>query len=561
MVAGRTSGTRSREIDDAVVLLVARLRVVVLTVAALAAAIAFGGGRRGGVQYTLTFFAIPASVALALAADRLPPRVSAVLGAAIDTVVFAASVIEFPDLVGTLGAALLVPVLLASYTGGRLLGAVTGFVGLALIGVADAAGWVAPSGDIVLLLAIAIAISLAVLGRADARLHRSTSRARYHEARASLILERLAEAIVVTGPAGRVEHCNAAAKELLAIPVGATTCDAVLDLRVDGRPLDCSTGCGLLAHEGSRESGGVEATACSGRARTVPVMVSVAEVVGAGGETEEHLHTLRDITKLKLADEAKTLFLATATHELKTPLTVIAGFLDTIAQPTIDADLRASALAVMRRRVVELREVIDRILLASRIESGHLDLDLGPVDAEQVARDRVTALTIATGRAIALRADEPLPLLIGDDVSLATVLDHLLDNACKYSAPSTTVEVTITHDETDVAIVVRDEGEGMTAEQVAHCFDRFWQADPTSRRKAGGTGIGLYIVRSLVRSMEGSVDVESTPGAGTTFTIRLRRSDSPSPREAPRPVGSVTPEPSIVREFMRQIGVETRENP
>ncbi|MEX2293340.1 MAG: ATP-binding protein [Acidimicrobiales bacterium] len=554
-----TGPPRRGETDDPAALLVARLRAVVLTFAALGAALAFGEDGHRGLQYALAWFAVPAAVALALAADRLAVPLAAALGAAIDVAVLAATVLAFPDAAGAIGAAFLVPVLLSSYTGGRVLGAAVGAAGIATIGVADVWGRVGPSTETLLLLTIAVVVSLAVVGRADALLLRSTSRAQFHEARASLIVEHLAESIVVTDRNAKVTQYNAAAASLLSIPPGAATCEAVLGLRIEGRPLDCSAGCGLQAVEASRDSGGVEASACADGAHPVPVMVSVAEIPDASGETVEFLHTLRDITKLKLADEAKTLFLATATHELKTPVTVIAGFLHAIAEPGVADELRSTAIEIMQRRADELSGIIQRVLLASQIESGGLELDLVPVDAVAVARERTTALASATARTITLSVEDDLPSLLGDEAALSTVLDHLLDNANKYSPRESEVAVSIDVDDSAVVLAVSDSGDGMTSEQAEHCFDRFWQADATSRRKVGGTGIGLYIVRSLVESMRGSVSVASTPGEGSAFTVRLRRYDVPEPASPGTGADRLVPEPSIVREFMRQIGVDTQE--
>lgn len=109
-----------------------------------------------------------------------------------------------------------------------------------------------------------------------------------------------------------------------------------------------------------------------------------------------------------------------------------------------------------------------------------------------------------------------------------------------------------------VELVVRDHGRGMTADEAQHCFDRFWQADSSSSRRVGGTGIGLFIVASLAEAMRGSVSVESSPGSGSTFTVVLQRADvdltGSANEEAAAPAAAR--EPSIVREFMRQIGVE-----
>jgi PAS domain S-box-containing protein len=563
-MARRGAEPRPREIDDAATRLVARLRVLVVTALTLVAALALDETEQPSIQYVLAYFSVPGSVALALAADRLRPVRCAALGAALDVALFAVAVTTFPMQAGTLGAAFLVAVMVASYTGGRGIGTTTGAAGLFVLVLVDARRETDLDPETVLLLTIAVVVSLAVVGRADARLLRTARRARYHEARATLLLEHLAEPICVTDAAGTVTLLNDAARELLGTDDGRADCAAVLGLHVDGAALDCASGCGLLRVEGSRSAGGIEAVSVPAGGTRTPVLASVAEVMDSDGDVREVIHTLRDITRLKQADEAKTLFLATATHELKTPLTVIRGFLDTIEQPAISDEVRTKAMSVMRVRAMELSAIIERLLLASRIEAGGggIELKLVPVDTVAIARERIAALAGATGRLLSLQAAETPPAM-SDETSLATILDHLLDNACKYSAPQQPIQVTITHDDTSIEIAVRDLGEGMSTEQMLHCFDRFWQADLTSRRKVGGTGIGLYIVRSLAASMQGTVTVASEAGEGTTFTVTLRRADAPDVVST-RPSGgaavdTTTPEPSIVREFMRQIGVEHKE--
>ena len=559
-VALRRTANRRHETDEQAARLLARARLLVLSIGVLVAELSFGEAEHPGLQYGLAFGAVPASAALALAADRLRPARSAAVGAAIDVATFAIVLLGFPDRVEALAPLLLVPVLLAGASGGRSLGLAVGAAGLTVLVGADAAGTLEVPMDVVLLLAMAVAVCVTVVGRADARLVRTSRSAHSFEARATTLLEQLAQPVVGMDATGHLTLVNDAARELLGDLQDDHSCAAVLQLQLRGEPVDCTGGCALRRVAGATGPAGVEATVCG----SVPVLVSVAEVPSADGESIEYIHALRDITQLKRADEAKTLFLATATHELKTPLTVIRGFLDTIERPEVSDELRATAMGVMRSRANELGAIIDRILLASRIESGEVQVVASEVDAVAVSRERVAALAAATGRTISLRSSDGLPAALGDETMLATVVDHLVDNACKYSDAGAVVDVSVSLDDESVVVSVRDEGHGMTAEQAAHCFDRFWQADPTSRRRAGGTGIGLYIVRSLVESMRGTVGVLSTPGKGSTFRVALRRADVVVPSDDGASLDGVAgvapePEPSIVREFMRQIGVESRE--
>lgn len=434
MALRRARRPAPREMDDPAARLVARSRVVLLTAATVVAALAFADDTQLGLQYTLTFGALPASVALALAADKLSARICALAGAAIDVGLYVAALLAFPDAAGALALAFLIPVLVASYTGGRLVGAVADVSGIATLVAADATNHIPPAGELEVLAAVAVAVILAIVGRADARLHRSTGKARRHEERAALLLQHLATPVVVTGSTGRLIDGNDAARDLLGIPATTATRARALGLRVEGTPLDCTSGCGLLSIPGSQDAGGVEATAWPEGREPVPVLVSVVALPGVHGEGPEYLHSLRDISKLKLADEAKTLFLAATTHELKTPLTVIRGFLDTIAEPNVDEDLRLTAVGVMRKRALELSSIIERILLASRIDSGHFEVELDEVDVVALVHDRVTAMAAATARDIRLGEADAAPSVLADEASLATVVDHLLDNACKYSA-------------------------------------------------------------------------------------------------------------------------------
>jgi signal transduction histidine kinase len=124
------------------------------------------------------------------------------------------------------------------------------------------------------------------------------------------------------------------------------------------------------------------------------------------------------------------------------------------------------------------------------------------------------------------QVDPGLSLVLADKEAVTTIVDHLLDNAVKYSPDGGPIEATAHADESWVELRVADQGIGMDAEHVAHCFERFWQAESSDVRRFGGTGIGLYIVRSLAEAMGGEVHVESMPRRGSTFVVKLLRAGS-----------------------------------
>jgi signal transduction histidine kinase len=361
--------------------------------------------------------------------------------------------------------------------------------------------------------------------------------------RADAVLAAVASPVVVTDSASRVLMANPAADRLLgeSRALAGQSCRSALDLWLGERRLDCSSGCALLALMAS----GMEADARAdppaldgnladfeawrptGNGGRQPLLVSVNTLPAAGGSGVEVVHSIRDVSRLKQADEAKTLFLATASHELKTPLTVINGFAKTLTTRTLPPEKQREALHAIRRRGEELARVVDRLLLSSQIEAGRAEVGRSSIDLIPIVYERAATLATATDREIDVDLPDDLAAVSGDPSAITTVIDHLLDNALKYSPGGGLIAVTAEH-ETDggaaartVRVEVSDCGVGMDPETVAHCFDKFWQADPSGTRRYGGTGIGLYVVRSLMEAMGGQVCVRSEPGMGSTFVLRF----------------------------------------
>jgi signal transduction histidine kinase len=355
---------------------------------------------------------------------------------------------------------------------------------------------------------------------------------RLHE-KSDAILTGVAEAVVVTSPDGRIAQWNHAAELTFSCPFERTdggSCEDVLALRIDTRELNCSAGCALLVlHNTERTAAGsdIEVFRVGAAGERQPLLATALPVLDADGTIVEVVHSFRDITKLKQADEAKTLFLATASHELKTPLTVIRGFSQMLVLPNsqMSEDERGAALRAIDVRARQLTGIVDRLLLSSRIESGRVDLTVEAVDGTPILLEQATALRAATSREILLEIDDELPEFLVDPGAFTTIVDHLLDNAVKYSPGGGPVMLYASAVDDHLELIISDEGVGMTEAQAAHCFDRFWQAEDSDGRRFGGTGIGLYIVRSLVEAMNGTVSVSSAPGEGAAFTVELERAD------------------------------------
>jgi signal transduction histidine kinase len=410
-----------------------------------------------------------------------------------------------------------------------------------------------------------LGLSLLAWLLADASQRQDTSRAGLVlvSEKSAAILAGIADAVAVMSARGRVQECNPAAARAFGCSTGAdhgVRCNDGLGLHIGLRPLHCDEGCALLAEAAPGQS--VEVWRRDATGRRQPLLASASAVVDERGAPIEVIHSFRDITALKAADEAKTLFLATTSHELKTPLTVIHGFAQMLQREELPAPQRDHALQAIEARSRQLAGIVDRLLMTSRIDAGRIDLELRLLDLRGVLEERATAFQAAADRPVEVTVNGMPAVVHADHDAVVTVLDHLLDNAAKYSPDGGTIRMSLASTpEVDwMTLSVADDGIGMSAEQLEHCFERFWQAETTDARRFGGTGIGLYIVRSLVEAMGGTISVHSIAGKGSTFDIRLRATvpvavavdEPPEPDDHP---ATGEGQSSMIREYMRQVGV------
>jgi PAS domain S-box-containing protein len=379
------------------------------------------------------------------------------------------------------------------------------------------------------------------------------------------ILEGVGDGVFVTDADGSIRLWNGAAERVIGTSAKRAVghhCSRVLRLGVRERtlsnqirPLDCSHGCALLAEFGDRaNSGGVECTRSVHPASDQQLLVSVSAVKGCDGEVEEVVHSMRDITRLKEADDAKTMFLATASHELKTPLTVILGYTQTLLADLLDDEQKGNALRSIETRAQQLGRIVDRLLLTGRIESGRVLLELASVSPGPLIAERAESLALATGRSVSADVADDIDDVVADEQALTTVLDHLLDNAVKYSPDGGDIVVRAQNQGSSVVIEIIDHGIGMNADDASQCFDRFWQAEQTDVRRFGGTGVGLYIVKSYIEGMGGKVGVRSDLGQGSVFTLTLAKASEGAPKRDDGEEKGVGKR-SMIQEFMRQLGV------
>ncbi|MET7667843.1 PAS domain-containing sensor histidine kinase [Micromonospora luteifusca] len=234
--------------------------------------------------------------------------------------------------------------------------------------------------------------------------------------------------------------------------------------------------------------------------------------------------TFRDITDQQRRDHDRELFVAVTSHELRTPVTVIKGYADTLTdhwESLTEADRRQAA-RVIGQRANELARLVDR-LLSSAAEAGPGDEPPTLFDLGDALRSAVADLPAELRRRLTLLLPPDLPKALGHRPSLTTVLTELTTNAGKYSAPDTPIEITASADGQLVAFRVSDRGIGIRPEHVERAFDRFWQGESGDRRGYPGAGLGLYLVRRIVEQQNGWVSLRPRTGGGTVAEVRLPR--------------------------------------
>ncbi|MEV7330061.1 PAS domain-containing sensor histidine kinase [Micromonospora sp. NPDC093244] len=234
--------------------------------------------------------------------------------------------------------------------------------------------------------------------------------------------------------------------------------------------------------------------------------------------------TFRDITDQQRRDHDRDLFVAVTSHELRTPVTVIKGYADTLTdhwESLTDADRRQAA-RVIGQRANELARLVDR-LLSSAAEAGPGDDPPTPFDLGEALRVAVGDLPAELRRRLVLRLPSGLPKALGHRASLTTVLTELTTNAGKYSPPDSPIEITAGVDGQLVAFRVSDRGIGIRPDHVERAFDRFWQGESGDRRGYPGAGLGLYLVRRIVEQQNGWVSLRPRTGGGTVAEVRLPR--------------------------------------
>ena len=277
-------------------------------------------------------------------------------------------------------------------------------------------------------------------------------------------------------------------------------------------------------------------------ARTLPFEIDGRELwLSISGVKFEDgvVYAFRNLTEERALEELKSDFIATVSHELRTPLAAIYGCARTLLRPDLrlgDEDA-SRLLEVIAQESERLTRIVADILLANQLDAGRLRLTDQEVDMAGVARDVVDEMraTLDGRQDITLEMVGSVERLLvtGDEDRLRQVLLNLVDNAVKYSPDGGRVQVELARRDNGLRISVSDEGLGIPHGELQRIFGKFYRVDPQQTRGVGGTGLGLYICRELVRRMEGRLWVTSREGQGSTFIVDLPL--APAPARQPQP--------------------------
>jgi two-component system, OmpR family, phosphate regulon sensor histidine kinase PhoR len=326
---------------------------------------------------------------------------------------------------------------------------------------------------------------------------------RREQAESAALVESMVEGVIAADGRGRIVTANAAARRLLGYDASEPlpglaelfrlkAARAIVDAALRGRPVQ------------DRQ------LELDGR-----VLLVNARPLPAGGA----VLVLHDLSEVRRLETVRRDFVANVSHELKTPLTSISGYAETLLGDATDAETTRRFLDTILSNARRMQRLVDDLLDLSRIEAGRWHPTLSEVDVAGAVRDSWAALA---GRADAERVSLALDIEPGaetieaDPDAVRQVLTNLMDNSLRYTPAGGQVTCLARRAENGVTVSVRDSGSGIAREHLTRIFERFYRADPSRSREEGGTGLGLAIVKHLVEAHGGRVSAESELGRGTT---------------------------------------------
>ena len=355
----------------------------------------------------------------------------------------------------------------------------------------------------------------AIIGRIQDRVQKQATR----NHALNVVMNQMQNGIIAVDENLKVMLVTPVAKKLLGIignPEGRLISDTSKDVKLDDVFNEAMRQGGVYTNE-------VAARTAVGRGHRplrlyVSPMRNDGKVVGA-------LAMVEDITEIRRLERVRTDFAANVSHELKTPLTSIRGFVETLQNGAIDNPPMAHKfLRIIMMETERLTRLINDILSISKLESGEDEVSVERLRLDKMAFDVADMLSIHAGeKEVTINCHmnkEPVNIM-GNSDRVEQMLINLIENAIKYNKPGGSVTVQVFSNGIEANIAISDTGIGIAEENLPRLFERFYRVDKGRSRQMGGTGLGLAIVKHIIRSMGGEIEVHSKLGEGTEFLITL----------------------------------------
>ncbi len=328
----------------------------------------------------------------------------------------------------------------------------------------------------------------------------------------------MAEGVLVINNQNRIEFLNRSLKEILGN-------EGITDI-LDKTPLEAFRNVELQdALDLFRDSGGPVLREISlGQEAPIILDVTISAVHGLPEEEQKTMMVFHDVTRLKKLEKIREDFVANVTHEIKTPLTAIIGFIETLEGGAIKEEATAKKfLHIISENAHRLGRLVDDLLILSSIELGEMTLRFENISIASVI-DSVLPMFETKAAEKSLTVDKSisdgLPVIWADRDRMAQILVNILDNAVKFTPSGGKISISALQDDSGFVVVkVTDTGMGIQKSEIPRLGERFYRADKTRSRELGGTGLGLSIVKHLMKAHNGSIDIESQVGKGTTVSL------------------------------------------
>ena len=258
----------------------------------------------------------------------------------------------------------------------------------------------------------------------------------------------------------------------------------------------------------------------------LPVGISYSPVLSPDANLMNIICVIRDLSRFREAEELKDTFISVVSHELKTPVALIKGYVSTLRREDADWDTEIvqDSLEVIEEEADRLNEMIENLLDASRLQAGGITLNRSDVSIPTLVARMIDRLSSQTSHRFAVDFDEFFPIILGDEARLIQVFSNLIGNAIKYSPSDGEIRVSGRVRPDEIQVCVSDDGLGIAPGDIPHVFDRFFRADRASKTTKGA-GLGLYLTRAVTEAHGGRIWVDPRPGEGARICLSLPRQE------------------------------------